>query len=244
MDLALLFAPMKDSKSRENYAATIDHTLLKSIATGSDIDQLCTEALEWGVAGVCVNSCWVPRVRKHLHGSKVLTVAVIGFPLGTNLTGAKVAEAKLCEQSGANEIDMVVNLGLFLSQEWSALQKDVAAVVKAVSIPVKVILETGYLSRPQVVEISRLVAEVEPAFLKTSTGFGVRGASLEDIEDLRIGITDAKKSLSEIKIKAAGGVANFDDLKKMIAAGAARIGTSRTKSILFDGIDSPSVSRY
>jgi deoxyribose-phosphate aldolase len=228
----------------ESYAATIDHTLLKSTASKFDIETLCAEALEWGVAGVCVNSSWVPTVSQLLRNSEVLTVSVIGFPLGTCLTAAKVAEAKLCQELGADEIDMVVNLGRFLSSDYGALQDDVSAVVNAVSLPVKVILETGYLTRQQVTEISQLVAEAKPAFLKTSTGFGPRGASLEDIEDMKLGIEKAGLTLEQIKIKAAGGVSNLSDLTSMISAGASRIGTSRTRSILFGNAEAPGTKSY
>ncbi|WP_457637404.1 deoxyribose-phosphate aldolase [Oceanithermus sp.] len=202
-------------------AKYIDHTLLKPTATPADIEKLCREADEHYFYAVCVNPAFVPLAKNFLGANPVRVAAVIGFPLGANASQIKAAEAALAVAQGADELDMVIPVGLALAGDWEAVAADVRAVREAAPGAVlKVILETGYLNEEQI----RLAAEAALAagadYLKTSTGFGPRGASLEDVRLL------ADVAAGRAKVKAAGGIRNREDAWKMIEAGASRLGTS------------------
>jgi len=202
-------------------AKYIDHTMLKPTATPADIEKLCREADEHYFYAVCVNPAFVPLAKKTLGASPVRVAAVIGFPLGANTSLVKAAEAALAVAQGADELDMVIPVGLALVGDWEAVTADVRAVRQAAPGAVlKVILETGYLSEEQIRRAAKAALDGGADYLKTSTGFGPRGASLEDVRLL------AEVAGGKAKVKAAGGIRNREDAWKMIEAGASRLGTS------------------
>ena len=199
----------------------IDHTLLKANATQEQIETLCKEAKEYDFASVCVNSYWVSFCAKMLAGSDVKVCTVVGFPLGAMSTKAKAFEASNAIADGASEIDMVINIGELKAKHYDAVKADVKAVVDACAPHcVKVILETCLLDEAEIVKACELCMEANATFVKTSTGFSTRGATVEDVKLM----SDTVKG--KCLVKAAGGVRCFADMEKMIAAGANRIGTS------------------
>ncbi len=200
----------------------IDHTLLKPTATKSDIIKLCEEAIEHQFFSVCVNSCYVPLANEHLKGSKVKVCSVIGFPLGAMSTKAKVAEAESALNNGADEIDMVINLGHIKSKNFDAVWKDIEAVKKVMPNKVlKVILETCYLEELEIIKASELAIQSGADFIKTSTGFGTEGATINDIKLMK---SVAKDKC--IKIKASGGIKDTKTALEYISLGVNRLGTS------------------
>ncbi|MFA4874281.1 MAG: deoxyribose-phosphate aldolase [bacterium] len=208
-------------------AKYIDHTALKPETTPADIDKLCREALECRFAAVCVNPVFVPQASRALAGSGVLTATVVGFPLGATALDIKAKEAAYAIEQGAGEIDMVMAIGLFKGGDRAAVGRDIAAVVKAAGIhPVKVILETCLLTREEIIEASRIAADNGAAFVKTSTGFGSRGASVEDVLAMKEAVD------GRCRIKASGGIRTREQAMAMIAAGATRIGTSAGVTIV------------
>jgi deoxyribose-phosphate aldolase len=217
----------------EDVAGYIDHTQLKPEATDAQIDELCSEAIEHSFCSVCVNSCWVPRCAEKLEGSGVKLAAVAGFPLGAMATGCKANEAAMAVESGADEIDMVMNVGFLKSGRRTEVVEDVKAVRDACSaagegrsIVLKVIIETALLSDDEKVEACRAAVEGGADFVKTSTGFSKGGATVEDVALMR------KTVGPDIGVKASGGVRSFEDARKMIEAGATRIGASSSVAIV------------
>lgn len=208
-------------------AKYIDHTQLKPDATKNDIEKLCKEALEHGFKAVCVNPSFVEYAGECLKGKKPFVVAVIGFPFGASQTATKAFEAKEAISSGAEEIDMVVNIGALKEKNYELVYKDIFSVVnEARPCPIKVIIETCYLDRDEKI-IASILAQVAGAeFIKTSTGFGNKGANIDDIKLIRsvVGKT--------MKIKASGGIKNFEDAIRLIEAGADRIGCSSSVNIV------------
>jgi deoxyribose-phosphate aldolase len=204
-------------------ARIIDHTLLSADATRDDIAKLCREARQYNFASVCINPYWVPLASAELRGSQVKVCTVVGFPLGATSTEAKVAETEAALGAGAQEIDMVQNIGALRSGDHDAVQRDIAAVVdlahRAGAI-VKVILETALLDDNQKVMASQLAKMAKADFVKTSTGFGPSGATVHDVELMRSAVGP------QMGVKASGGIRTLDDVKKMMAAGATRIGAS------------------
>ncbi len=199
----------------------IDHTLLKSTATKDDIISLCEEAKAYGFFSVCVNSCYVKLAKKSLKKSKVKVCSVIGFPLGAMSTKAKVCEAKKALKDGADEIDMVINLGLLKSQDYNAVFKDIRAVKKIMPKHIlKVILETCYLSDEEVIKASELALKAKADFIKTSTGFGSGGATIAAVNLMKQVAGDA------MKIKASGGIRDAKTAQEYIDLGVSRLGTS------------------
>jgi len=205
-----------------NLASFIDHTLLKPDATTEQIKKLCKEAREYNFASVCVNACYVPLVTKMLEGSGVKTCSVIGFPLGSMPTRAKVEETKEAIENGATEIDMVINIGAAKSEDWDYVKKDIEALVEAVrgKALLKVILETCLLTDEEKVKVCALAKLVRADFVKTSTGFSTGGATVEDIKLMRQVVGP------NMGVKASGGVKDHKTAMEMINAGATRIGTS------------------
>lgn len=205
----------------------IDHTILKATATEDDIKQLCKEAVEYNFFSVCVNSGYVALAKKNLKGSTVKVCTVVGFPLGAMSTEAKVFEAKKALEDGAEEVDMVINIGELKSKNFKKVEDEIAAIKQAIGDKVlKVIIETCYLTPEEIVEASELAVKAHADFVKTSTGFGNDGASLVDIELM-------KKSVNgKAKIKASGGIKNLDTALTYIEAGVERIGTSSGVSIV------------
>lgn len=211
-------------------ASRIDHTLLKPDATRADLVKLCQEARQYGFASVCVNTTWVPLCVELLRGSRVMTICVVGFPLGAATSRAKAAETREAIANGAAEIDMVINIGLLKSGDHDAVFDDIRAVVEAAQgRPVKVILETHLLTREQKIAACTLAKAAGAAFVKTSTGFSGGGATAEDIQLMRAVVGP------DMGVKASGGVRTAEDAKRMIAAGADRIGASASVAIVTGG---------
>ena len=220
-------APQKIGPVDTNFAGMIDHTLLKPDATRDDIVKLCEEARAHHFASVCVNSTWVPLAKSLLANSGVMVCAVVGFPLGAMTPTAKAYEAREAVRQGAREIDMVINLGALKSGDYETVYEDICRVVKA-SRPaaVKVILETASLSEEEKVTGCTLSKLAGAAFVKTSTGFGKGGATVEDVALMR------KVVGRELGVKASGGVRTAEDVARMAAAGANRIGASASVAIV------------
>ena len=211
-------------------ASMIDHTLLKPDATRDQLQLLCEEARAHHFASVCVNSANVRYCKERLGGSGVMTVAVVGFPLGAASTGAKAYETKQAVRDGADEIDMVINLGAVKSRDWALVLDDIRAVVDAARpAPVKVILETGALDHDEKVAGCALSKAAGAAFVKTSTGFGPGGATIEDVALMRRMVGD------DLGVKASGGVRDAAGAEAMIRAGATRIGASASVAIVTGG---------
>lgn len=200
-------------------ANKIDHTMLKADASVETIKKYCAEAKEHGFASVCVNSCHVPFVAKELEGSNVKTCCVVGFPLGAMLTGAKAYEAKLSVEAGAEEVDMVINIGAMKDKNYDLVKEDIKAVVEASKgAIVKVIIETCLLTDEEKVKACELSVEAGAHFVKTSTGFSTGGATVEDVALMRKTVGD------KAEVKASGGIRTPEDAQAMIRAGADRIG--------------------
>ncbi|MFV8838914.1 deoxyribose-phosphate aldolase [Salinimicrobium soli] len=205
----------------------IDHTILKATATEDDILELCKEAREYSFFSVCVNSCYVPLAKKNLEGSDVKVCAVVGFPLGAMSTEAKVFETEQALKDGAEEIDMVINIGELKSKNYKKVEEEIAAIKSAVGDRVlKVIIETCYLTPQEITLASELAVKAKADFVKTSTGFGTDGARMENIEVMKKAVN------GQAKIKASGGIKNLDTALSYIEAGVARIGTSSGVSIV------------
>jgi deoxyribose-phosphate aldolase len=210
-------------------ARLIDHTLLKPDASAAEIAQLCREAREYHFASVCVNSTNVPLCADLLKGSDVAVCTVVGFPLGASPAEVKAYEAQLAIQNGANEIDMVMNIGVLKSRDVKALYNDIATVVKnchAHNVICKVILETSKLTDEEKVIACQVCKVAEADFVKTSTGFGGGGATAADVALMR------KVVGPDIGVKASGGVRNLADAQAMVSAGATRIGASAGVAIV------------
>ena len=187
----------------------IDHTLLKATATEADIEKLCREAREHSFKSVCVNPCFVKRAKEFLADSGVLVCTVVGFPLGANATSIKVHETEQAVRDGADEIDMVINIGRAKEGDFVYVEKEIAAVVQAAAgRTVKVIIETCYLSDEEKVEACKAAASAGAAFVKTSTGFGTAGATVEDVALMRRSVP------AEMGVKASGGIRTPEDLKR------------------------------
>ncbi len=204
------------------YCKYIDNTLLSPQATESQIKALCKESRKYGFASVCVNPCFVKLVRKELKGSKVKTCVVIGFPLGANTTETKVFEAKDAIKNGAQELDMVINIGKVKENNYGYITKEIAAIKKVCGSKIlKVIIETCLLTNKEKVALCKCIKQAKADFVKTSTGFSIGGATVADVKLLK------KSVKNTLLIKASGGIKTHEDMIKMIKAGANRIGTSR-----------------
>lgn len=214
------FRPVSVIRQPTDLAPYIDHTLLKADATSIDIRKLCSEARVHEFKAVCVNPVFVALTRELLNDTNVITASVIGFPLGASLSVAKVRETELAIQDGATEIDMVLRLDLAKENRWKEAEADIAAVVRATkgAAAVKVILETGLLTNEQISSACRISETAGAAFVKTSTGFLGRGATIEDVKLMR-------RSCA-LEIKASGGVKTFAQALALIETGATRLGTS------------------
>lgn len=212
-------------------AKLIDHTLLKPDATRAELVKLCEEARTHRFASVCINTTWVTLCVELLKGSGVMTICVVGFPLGAATSRAKAAETREAIANGAAEIDMVVNIGLLKSGEHDKVFDDIRAVVEAASgRPVKVILETHMLTREQKIAACAISRAAGAAFVKTSTGFSGGGATVEDIRLMRSVVGP------DMGVKASGGVRTAEDARNMVAAGANRLGASASVAIVTGGV--------
>lgn len=215
-------ATMGYCPASDGLASLIDHTLLKPDATKDEIERLCREAAQFCFASVCVNPNWVPLCREMLRGSGVKVCTVIGFPSGAHAPDVKAYEARRAVEQGAEEVDMVINIGALKSRDYALVEQDIRGVVQAGGRDtiVKVILETSLLTRDEKVMGSTLAKAAGADFVKTSTGFAGGGATVEDIQLMRETVGP------EMGIKASGGVRTRDDAEAMVAAGATRIGAS------------------
>ncbi len=213
--------------SERDLAATIDHAILKPELTREAVDAELAIAAEWGVFSVCVRPSDIAHAVERLSGSGVAVGTVIGFPHGTTSTAAKVAEVRQADADGASEFDMVVNIGALRSGFDDVVVADIRAVVDAAGGKVvKVILETSLLDAEQIARGSRLTEAGGADFVKTSTGFAGGGATVEDVRSMRANVGDG------VQVKASGGVRSLDDALAMLEAGATRLGTSGSATIL------------
>ncbi len=214
-------------RTAENLAGRIDHTLLKADATATAIAALCDEAAEHGFASVCVNTRWVPTAARRLAGSGVMVCTVVGFPLGAMSRGAKAGEARIAVAEGADEVDMVIDIGGLLSGVLTDVYEDMRGVAAAARpVPVKVILETSMLTDEQKVVACLVALRTGVAYVKTSTGFGGGGATAEDVALMRKAVGD------KLGVKASGAVRTRQDAETMLSAGADRIGASSSVAMV------------
>lgn len=205
----------------------IDHTILKATATREDILKLCSEANQYHFASVCVNPAYVALAHQLLSGTGVMVCTVIGFPLGANTPSVKAFETTQAIADGADEVDMVINLGQAKAYDWDGVYEDIRAVVQAASgVLVKVIIETCYLTDEEKVKACQMAVKAGADFVKTSTGFGTGGATVEDVRLMKQTVGNA------CKVKASGGIRDKEAFEAMIAAGADRIGCSAGVKIM------------
>lgn len=207
-----------------NLASYIDHTLLKADASEAEIENLCNEAKQYGFAAVCVPPYFVRKCKQWLRDSNVKIATVVGFPLGYAHTPAKVEEARRAIDEGANEIDMVINIIALKANDLNYLRNELTSAATIVQLrggKLKVILETGLLTKEEMSTACKLCADLNVDFVKTSTGFIEKGATVEDVEFLRANLPKT------VKIKASGGIRTKEDAEALIKAGADRIGTSK-----------------
>ena len=210
-----------------NYNKMIDHTVLKADTPLETIKRICDEAMEYGFASVCINPCHVAYCADYLKDSDVNVCTVIGFPLGANTSAVKAFETKDAIANGADEIDMVMNIGALKDKNYDLVRDDVKAVVEAANgTLVKVILETCLLTEDEIKKACELCVEAKADYVKTSTGFSTRGATIEDVRIMKEAVH------GKAKVKAAGGVRTPEDMVKIVAAGAYRIGTSAGCSLV------------
>ncbi|NOZ26279.1 MAG: deoxyribose-phosphate aldolase [Nitrospirae bacterium] len=205
----------------DEIARVIDHTLLRPDAVEEDVVRLCEEALVYGFHSVCVSPCFVEKARGLLGKSPVRVCTVIGFPAGTSTASVKVYEAMEAELFGADELDIVMNMALAKMGRWDDLRREIGSVVMASPGSLhKIILETGCLNDDEIIRASQAAAEAGAEFVKTSTGFGPRGASIRDVELMKRAVS------GRALIKAAGGIRTLGQVVSFLQAGASRIGTS------------------
>ncbi|AOR22833.1 deoxyribose-phosphate aldolase [Clostridium taeniosporum] len=204
----------------------VDHTLLKPVATWDDIKKICDESIEYKTASICIPACYISRIHE-TYGDKVNICTVVGFPLGYSSTEGKIAETKQALADGANEIDMVINITDVKNKEYDKVTKEIRALKEVIGDKIlKVIIETCYLTEEEKIAMCKAVTDAEANYIKTSTGFGTGGATIEDVKLFKQHIGP------NIKIKAAGGVSTIEDLKMFINEGCDRIGTSRAVGLL------------
>ena len=208
---------------KKDLAQMVDHTQLRAYAVKEDFEKLCKEAADYGFKMVAINSYPVELCSKLLKGTGVHVGAAIGFPLGQTTIENKVHETKQAIEEGADEIDYVINIGKLKEKDYDYIEREMTEIVKACrekNILSKVIFENCYLTDDEKIKVSEIAAKVKPDFIKTSTGFGTGGATLEDVKLMKSIVKD------EVKVKAAGGIRDLDTFLAMVEAGAERIGTS------------------
>lgn len=216
----------------------IDHTLLKAAAKPEEIIKLCREAVEYNFASVCVNTCYTALAAENLKGSDVITCVVVGFPLGAMASESKAFETAQAVKDGASEVDMVINIGQMNAGNYDYVRDDIKAVVEASgAATVKVILENCYLSKEEIAKVCLLCEEAGADFVKTSTGFGPSGATVEDVALMR-------KTVPSLQVKAAGGIRDRATALAMIEAGADRLGASAGIVIVKGDADAGNNSGY
>ncbi|MHB2149382.1 deoxyribose-phosphate aldolase [Calditrichota bacterium LG25] len=215
---------------KRELARWIDHTILKPDATRQEIEKICDEAIEFGFASVCVNPTWVPLVYKKLRGHSPKVCTVVGFPLGATFPEVKARETELAVQQGADEIDMVINIGALKSGDYELVEHDIRSVVRAAGRRiVKVIIESCLLTDEEKVKACTLAKIAGANYVKTSTGFSKGGATVKDVALMR------KVVGSQMGVKASGGVRSYEEACQMVEAGATRIGASASVAIVANG---------
>lgn len=206
---------------KEEILKKVDHTLLKQISTMEDIKKLCDDAIKFNTASVCIPPCYVKEAKEYV-GDKMKICTVIGFPNGYNLTKVKMYETEQAVEDGADEIDMVINVGKLKEKNYDYILNEINGIKsKCNGRILKVIIETCLLTEEEKIKMCEIVSQSDADYIKTSTGFSTGGATLEDIELFKKHMKNGKK------IKAAGGIKNFDDAEEFVKAGADRLGTSR-----------------
>ncbi|OSA88308.1 UNVERIFIED_ORG: deoxyribose-phosphate aldolase [Clostridium botulinum] len=204
----------------------VDHTLLKPVAIWDDIKKICDESIEYNTASICIPACYISRIHE-TYGDKINICTVVGFPLGYSSTEGKIAETKQALADGANEIDMVINISDVKNKAYDKVTEEIRALKEVVGNKIlKVIIETCYLTEEEKIAMCKAVTEAGADYIKTSTGFGTGGATLEDIKLFK------KHIGPNVKIKAAGGVSTVEDLNMFINEGCDRLGTSRAVGLL------------
>lgn len=218
--------------NKEELASYVDHTGLKPDLITDDIEELCNEAVKYSFASVCINPCYVSIAKEFLKDSKVKVCTVIGFPLGTTTTEVKVLEASQAIKNGAAEIDMVLNIGALKEEKFDYVEKDIKAVCESCKgkALVKVIIETCLLNNDQIIKACELAVSASADYVKTSTGFSLSGAKESDVVLMKETVGKS------IGVKASGGIKDLNTMIKMIKAGATRIGTSSSVSIMKEKI--------
>ncbi|GAA0077481.1 deoxyribose-phosphate aldolase [Clostridium sp. CTA-5] len=204
----------------------VDHTLLKAVATWEDIQKICDEAIEYNTASICIPACYISRIHEK-YGNKVNICTVVGFPLGYSTTEAKIVETKKALEDGASEIDMVINITDVKNKLYDKVTEEIRALKEVVGNKIlKVIIETCYLTEEEKIAMCKSVTDAGADYIKTSTGFGTGGATLEDVRLFK------KHIGPNVKIKAAGGVKSVEDLEMFISEGCDRIGTSSAVNMI------------
>lgn len=213
--------------TNEELLSKVDHTLLKAVSTKEDIKRICEEAMEYHTASICINPCYIEYAKSILK-DKVPICTVIGFPLGAMTTDSKVFEAKSAVEKGAEEVDMVINIGKAKDHDFDFITEEIREVKKAVGNHIlKVIIETCLLTDEEKIALCHCVTDAGADFIKTSTGFSTGGATFHDVELF------AEHCHGKCKIKAAGGIRTREDMEKFVALGADRLGTSSAIKILY-----------
>lgn len=212
--------------TKEQLFSYVDHTQLKAFATWEDIKKLCDEAIEYKTASVCVPPCYIKRIAD-TYGDKINICTVVGFPLGYSTTEAKVQEVKTAIEDGVSEIDMVVNISDVKNGDYEKVEEEIKALREACGDKIlKVIIETCYLTEDEKIAMCKAVTNAKADYIKTSTGFGTGGATLEDVILMKNNIGP------DVKIKAAGGIRTKEDMVAFVEAGCSRLGTSSAIDIL------------
>jgi deoxyribose-phosphate aldolase len=214
---------------KSDFGRYIDHTLLRPIGTTNDIRRLCTEAIEYGMAAVCIFPSYVPMARDLLKGSRVKIATVIAFPFGVTFTEIKEAEMRSSASRGADEMDFVINIAALKSGDDKSVEDEMqylTAKARTIGVHTKFIIETAYLTDDEKVRVCKAANRVKPDFMKTSTGYGPSGANVEDVRLMRSNL------LPEIQIKAAGGIRSHAEALQLLKAGASRLGTSSGITII------------
>ena len=215
--------------NKQELAKYFDHTFLKPFATNADLEKLCKEAKEMGACMVAINTTWTKFCKEQLKGTDVHVGAAISFPLGQAGLASKIAETKIAIEDGADEIDYVIDIGQAKMGNWDYIKEEMEEIVKICrenNVISKVIFENCYLTKEEIRQVALIAKEVKPDFIKTSTGFGTGGATVEDVKIM------AETVDGQVKVKAAGGIRDWQTCKAMIEAGASRIGTSSSLKIL------------
>lgn len=223
-----------ENLTKQSLAKYFDHTFLKAYATNADLEKLCTEAKTIGAAMVAINTEWTKFCKEQLQGTDVHVGAAIGFPLGQCGLDTKLFECKLAIEQGADEIDYVINISKAKMHDWDFIRHEMEEFKKICTegqVLLKVIFENCYLTKDEIRQLALIAKEVKPDFIKTSTGFGTGGATVEDVKIMVEAVE------GEVQVKAAGGIRDWKTCKEMIEAGATRIGTSSSLNILkeFEG---------